>query len=670
MSDTSKSQESELGVTFSDTPERARDEHDEPKTHTPSIEEMSRDSEVSKRSGVFDVTKAFESEHELGTIVTDKRKQKTPLSTKLESAFNEWWSGFQKKAKPIITNITTPKQKEGGEIKLKKAETRVDVIETAATHAAIAPKDDHHVVVEKVKTFKRDVERVTGVPFTIKESPLKPEGGAPRWTHTVDEPKKQEPAPTPKPASLPDLRSSMVAPVVEKHIERDITDFYKKPEKKVVATPPKKRSVPDQIAYMNIPGKISKRTELPDTGKMAPAPIVSPPTRTTPEPSKVSEEPRVRETIGYVAKANTESPAKPLRQGPAFDAPMPESVNIPEPKPEISVQSKPKPEIPAQPIPEPIAFTPKRIENPEPVKIPEPFHPEPEPEEVVPQEVVSVPEESEPTLSASVPREPEFPSPEPEFHREIPERDTVPGTVERAPRTVSSSVSEQKRVAFLSATIIGVILVGVVAVFTLTSRNEDDVLVNSKEEVVRETIAVAPKIDIINVEEQRPILFGERTTFLNSLTQMVSEAPAGIVQFYPTTMEGVGTRTLGAREFFESFGIGLPQYALRALGTSFVLGSVSTTQNEFFIILTSSNFDALFAGMLEWESELRLDFSPLFDGVSTENENFIDGVKDNKAVRILRNSLGEEALVYAFVDKNTVVITTSIEALARLIERM
>ncbi len=63
---------------------------------------------------------------------------------------------------------------------------------------------------------------------------------------------------------------------------------------------------------------------------------------------------------------------------------------------------------------------------------------------------------------------------------------------------------------------------------------------------------------------------------------------------------------------------------------------------------------------------MQADLAPLF-GTPQGVPRFTDAVRDNKSIRILYDSAGTEILLYSFIDKNTVVITTSGEALARLI---
>lgn len=585
-------EDSGMGITFINNAPRDGEKSPGGKAHLPSPEDIVKDSASSRQGGVFNVSEAFEAKHELGTIVTDRRKSRTSLGDNLQSAFTEWWGGVKKTTAPALTAIKAPKKEE--EAKIPRAETRAPVIESAATNAMMAPKDDHHVVIEKVKTFRRDVERVTGVPFTVKEAPKKAEGGTSGWTHTIDETKKSEPrvSTTPhRPTTPPDLRASMVAPVVVKHIEKDITDFYKRETPKKEAAAPRRATSPNQIAYMHIPGTVEKRPDPIERKTTPVAPVVQPAPRSAPE--AVAPVPEKRENLGYVAKVRHEAPVKPLREGPAEGVPMPE--------------------LPTR------EATDESLESE--------FHGSAREETVV---------------------------------EKLPERP-------RAPRSSGPTLGDKIRIGLFWAALPTAAILGVVLAVIVNTGGDAP-----SEETgagTRETVSVAPE-KIFDVDAQTAIPVTDRQTFMSTLGQMISTAPSGVNQFYPTLDDGTSVRLLTAEDFFMNLRVGLPESAIRSLADDFVIGSVTTTKNEPFILLRSANFDALFAGMLAWEPRLRRDLSPLFDDTYVDEDIFTDGVRENRAVRILYDALGGEALLYAFIDKNTLVITSSVEALSVIIDEL
>jgi hypothetical protein len=99
-----------------------------------------------------------------------------------------------------------------------------------------------------------------------------------------------------------------------------------------------------------------------------------------------------------------------------------------------------------------------------------------------------------------------------------------------------------------------------------------------------------------------------------------------------------------------------------------------------FMIMKVSSFDTAFAGMLEWERAMSADLSPLYGTPVVETFDpsartdtqvraafFKDAIASNKNIRLLLDEAGEDRIVYTFTDQNTVVITTTREALNTLV---
>lgn len=94
-------------------------------------------------------------------------------------------------------------------------------------------------------------------------------------------------------------------------------------------------------------------------------------------------------------------------------------------------------------------------------------------------------------------------------------------------------------------------------------------------------------------------------------------------------------------------------------------------QNRPFLVLKVNNFDAAFSGMLDWERTMSADLAPLFGPVVTESFDpqartsdqtrsafFRDIVASNLSSRLLADERAEDRIIYAFIDKQTIVIAT------------
>ena len=163
------------------------------------------------------------------------------------------------------------------------------------------------------------------------------------------------------------------------------------------------------------------------------------------------------------------------------------------------------------------------------------------------------------------------------------------------------------------------------------------------------------------------ILTVDSPTLLTDVQQVITAAPLGLNEF--TMYTGEPPRAATTQEFFDAIDTNMLPRTVRALEPVFVIGSITTTKNEPFIRIRSNNFDALFAGLLAWEPSMQQELAPLFGTRDTETTSFTDAVRDNKSIRILRDASGNEVMLYSFIDNRTVVITTSGEALSKLIEQ-
>jgi hypothetical protein len=206
----------DMGIAFS-TPLTSEKEEAKNKI----VNELVPKSPLSSHGEVFDVTKAYRNEQniERGTIVTDRRRNKISLAGSVRSAFNEWW----RKTKDGVAEAAERSAKETPMI--EKAETRRGIVQEAAQYSHIAPRDDHQVTIQKIRTFKTDVERVTAKPLIVKNTSSKPSG----WTFTdtvnaFPQPETKIAIPEKK-NFVSDLRKTVIAPPVETRVEKKIADF-------------------------------------------------------------------------------------------------------------------------------------------------------------------------------------------------------------------------------------------------------------------------------------------------------------------------------------------------------------------------------------------------------------------------------------------------------------
>ncbi len=102
------------------------------------------------------------------------------------------------------------------------------------------------------------------------------------------------------------------------------------------------------------------------------------------------------------------------------------------------------------------------------------------------------------------------------------------------------------------------------------------------------------------------------------------------------------------------------------------------TGNVPFLVLKTNLFEYAFDAFLKWENYMEQDLAPLFSpggeyvepAVLSGHNKFTDTVMKNFSVRVLRDDNGDIRLMYSFINKNTVLLTTDINAFVELTGRL
>lgn len=191
----------------------------------------------------------------------------------------------------------------------------------------------------------------------------------------------------------------------------------------------------------------------------------------------------------------------------------------------------------------------------------------------------------------------------------------------------------------------------------------------------------APVIpSFLTTDAQSPLpLPATREQFLSALTKHLDEPTTGVSQYYPVI--GANAAVASTDDVMKVLEPRAPGSFIRALNPNLMFGILSAGETrQPYIILQSQNFDVVFAGMLEWEPFMSADLAPFFGTPVTKtlspttkavtSARFTDALRSNRSIRILYNENGEERIVYALVNKNLILITTTTEALSKLIERI
>jgi hypothetical protein len=554
-----------------------------------------------------------------GTIVRDKRRHKISLGTSIKNAFEEWMGTTQEKisnAQQKITEITAQKEK----MTIAPVETRKDMIMKASTHATFAPKDDHGVVIEKIRTYKKDVDHVTKQPVIVDET----SHIAPSWKHFVepDEIKKIDDENN----ITSDLRHETIAPQIAQTIR---TQSHTKPYIAPIQNELKEKALlRTSHAQQN-----NNAHNVTPIITQSPKKIITAPSLTentiTPASSILISTPTPITTSSPVSQMVStlhQTPPKQLIQDASVSQikkTIPEAISTEIRSAPTSTQSSTstvRSETYSLPQKHVMRETPPSIKNKPPVK-----------EEVVSQKT---------SVSHT-------------------ENTSIPPTY---------GISVSKIIIRFCVSII-IIIIGIsLAVFVKNKKATTSPLYNISPTPTPTTSL--PQSSLIQADVVESITLNESPSeFLKTLYKNITVSSSDITRMYPTRTTSSTSHPVPSAEFLTYIQAHLSSYSQEMLNPEFVIGGIRTTETVPFIIFTTSNFDRFFVDMLTWETHMQADFAPLFGTTVSTSTQFTDSVKNNLPVRILYDERNNEVMLYTFITKNTVLITATSDALEKLISR-
>jgi hypothetical protein len=149
----------------------------------------------------------------------------------------------------------------------------------------------------------------------------------------------------------------------------------------------------------------------------------------------------------------------------------------------------------------------------------------------------------------------------------------------------------------------------------------------------------------------------------------------GVITIIPIVNIGGAEKTASAPDVLATLNWGVESALTRSISDiTFIMA-----EQKPVIILKVTSFDAAFGGLLLSERELSGELFPLFGpvvtstykvGVGTVAPEFVDELASNHDVRVLKDEMENERLVYGFVDQNTIVITPDKETFSLISERL
>ncbi len=179
------------------------------------------------------------------------------------------------------------------------------------------------------------------------------------------------------------------------------------------------------------------------------------------------------------------------------------------------------------------------------------------------------------------------------------------------------------------------------------------------------------------------------TSFLSSQFNRSDTGTEKIIEIIPTIKTSASTTVkVNALQVLKVLEFDITDTLRRSITNHWMMGVYSNNgQSIPFIILTNNFFQNAYAGMLKWEDTMPDEFIDIFaykDKAYRNNQNgtstisnyfnikgkFEDKIIKNRDIREFITENGEILIIYSFLDKNTIVITTSESVIPALVERI
>lgn len=249
------------------------------------------------------------------------------------------------------------------------------------------------------------------------------------------------------------------------------------------------------------------------------------------------------------------------------------------------------------------------------------------------------------------------------------------GEVVSAPEA-KGDYSLNKIIIFLSVVLIILGVAGVSFVYLFKNNNSEQII----------KVQELPSVITSEYKDELKAEGMSRAQFIKTLSDKLNLIEIPVNNFYNTYIT-VGTSTarrlITAEEFVSFTELKMPDQIKRTLAPDYMVGMFVFGKNLPFIIFKTSYFENAYAGMFIWEKDLEKDLQVLFrlDGAQlsgglaaeltpTTARIFEDGVVVNKDVRLVKDDAGETMLLYAIIDKETIVITVNENAFKEIVNRL
>lgn len=157
------------------------------------------------------------------------------------------------------------------------------------------------------------------------------------------------------------------------------------------------------------------------------------------------------------------------------------------------------------------------------------------------------------------------------------------------------------------------------------------------------------------------------------------QSPGAVREIIPTMSQNGQVVRVSSTDMIGRLGLQPPDILTRSLEQPWMLGVFAGPdgQDSPFVVLQNDFFQNAFAGMLQWESAMPDQLSPILNYGSTtassaysEKGKWVDRIISNKDVREFVDPSGNVLFLYSFIDNTHLVIAGSEADLAEIVSRL
>lgn len=171
--------------------------------------------------------------------------------------------------------------------------------------------------------------------------------------------------------------------------------------------------------------------------------------------------------------------------------------------------------------------------------------------------------------------------------------------------------------------------------------------------------------------EREEIVFVDKNDFLSQIHSVFNKdiQVGTMLNIVAAQKKGDLEQNIGTENFFQWAGIKYQSSLLDSFSGEMMFIKYSFSRNWPVLIIKVNFYDSAFSRMIKWENFMLKDLQPLL-GLEFETlGNFEDVVIENRDTRVIKETDGRDILIYSFINKDYLVITTSREALMEVFRR-